>query len=290
MEKMVNRSHVLVVPLPGAGHINPMLQFSRRLVSKGLKVTFVITEFISKSRQLGSSIGSIQLDTISDGYDDGFNQAGSREPYLSSLHDVGPKTLSDLIKRYQTSSIPIHAVIYEPFLAWALDVAKDFGLFAAAFFTHACAVDYIFYNVYHEVLKMPVSSTPVLIEGLPLLLELQDLPTFVVLPDSYPANVKMIMSQFANLDKADWILINTFYKLECEVGNFVPHNWTLQLFVLPFQFLGKSHSFSISIPNQLISSIPSQSYLRQFVPPFKNCNVLFSFVSFGYWRRQIYIV
>lgn len=194
-----------------------MLQFSRRLVSKGLKVTFIITKFISKSRQLGSSIGSIQLDTISDGYDDGFNQAGSWEPYLSSLHDVGPKTLSELIKRYQTSSSPIHAVIYEPFLAWALDVAKGFGLFAAAFFTHACAVDYIFYNVYHEVLKMPVSSTPVLIEGLPLLLELQDLPTFVVLPDSYPANVKMIMSQFANLDKADWILINTFYKLECEV-------------------------------------------------------------------------
>ncbi|KAG6781908.1 hypothetical protein POTOM_011296 [Populus tomentosa] len=65
---------------------------------------------------------------------------------------------------------------------------------------------------------MPVSSTPVLIEGLPLLLELQDLPTFVVLLDSYPANVKMTMSQFANLDKADWILIDTFYKLECEVG------------------------------------------------------------------------
>jgi pathogen-inducible salicylic acid glucosyltransferase len=123
-------------------------------------------------------------------------------------------------------------------LAWALDVAKDFGLFAAAFFTHACAVDYIFYNVYREVLRVPVSSTPVLIEGLPLLLELQDLPTFVVLPDSYPANVKMTMSQFANLDKADWILINTFYKLECEVGNFVPHNWTSQLFVLLFRFLG----------------------------------------------------
>ncbi|KAI9391780.1 hypothetical protein POPTR_007G140600v4 [Populus trichocarpa] len=200
MENMVNTSHVLVVPLPGAGHVNPMLQFSRRLVSKGLKVTFIITKFISKSRQLGSSIGSIQLDTISDGYDDGFNQAGSREPYLSSLHDVGPKTLSELIKRYQTSSSPIHAVIYEPFLAWALDVAKDFGLFAAAFFTCLC-----------QLLQ------PVLIEGLPLLLELQDLPTFVVLPDSYPANVKMTMSQFANLDKADWILINTFYKLECEV-------------------------------------------------------------------------
>ena len=73
---MANRSHVLVAPLPGAGHINPMLQFSRRLVSRGLKATFVITKFISKSRNLGSSIGSIQLDTISDAYDDGgFTQA-----------------------------------------------------------------------------------------------------------------------------------------------------------------------------------------------------------------------
>ncbi|KAJ6418980.1 hypothetical protein OIU84_029142 [Salix udensis] len=71
----------------------------------------------------------------------------------------------------------------------------------------------IFYNVYHEVLKLPVSSTPVLIEGLPFLLELQDLPSFVAVPDSYPANVKMTMSQFANLDKADRVLINTFYKL-----------------------------------------------------------------------------
>ncbi|KAJ6419525.1 hypothetical protein OIU84_029596 [Salix udensis] len=167
---------------------------------------------------LGSSIGSIQLDTISDGYDDGgFAQAGTVEAYLSRLHDVGPKNLSDLIKRHQTSSSPLHAVIYEPFLAWALEVAKDCGLFAAAFFTHACAVDYMFYNVYHEVLKLPVSSTPVLIEGLPLLLELQDLPSFVAEPDSYPANVKMTMSQFANLDKADRVLINTFYKLENEV-------------------------------------------------------------------------
>ncbi|KAB5548096.1 hypothetical protein DKX38_011502 [Salix brachista] len=156
---------------------------------------------------------------IEDGYDDGgFAQAGSMEAYLTRLHDVGPKNLSDLIKRHQTSSSPLHAVIYEPFLAWALEVAKDCGLFAAAFFTHACAVDYIFYNVYHEVLKLPVSSTPVLIEGLPLLLELQDLPSFVAVPDSYPANVKMTMSQFANLDKADRVLINTFYKLENEVN------------------------------------------------------------------------
>ncbi|CAK7322783.1 unnamed protein product [Dovyalis caffra] len=65
--------------------------------------------------------------------------------------------------------------------------------------------------------KLPaVSSEPVLIEGLPVL-KIQNLPSFVVLPESYPANVKMTTSQFSNLDKADYVLINTFYKLEMEV-------------------------------------------------------------------------
>ncbi|KAJ6941950.1 hypothetical protein NC652_007896 [Populus alba x Populus x berolinensis] len=162
MEKMVNRSHVLVVPLPGAGHINPMLQFSSHVCSP----------------------------------------KGSKSP---SSHQQIP----NLFKPYPCCNI-------RAFLGLGSRCGKGFRVIFSAFFTHACAVDYIFYNVYHEALKMPVSSTPVLIEGLPLLLELQDLPTFVVLLDSYPANVKMTMSQFANLDKADWILIDTFYKLECE--------------------------------------------------------------------------
>ena len=36
--------HILVVPFPGQGHINPMLQFAKRLASKNLKVSFVTTE------------------------------------------------------------------------------------------------------------------------------------------------------------------------------------------------------------------------------------------------------
>uniref|UniRef100_A0A2P2NY13 Glycosyltransferase n=1 Tax=Rhizophora mucronata TaxID=61149 RepID=A0A2P2NY13_RHIMU len=210
------KAHVLVVPFPGQGHINPMLQFSRRLVSKELKVTFVTTNFISTSKQLGSSIGSVQLDTISDGYDDGRPAGTTMESYLSRLHGVGPRSLLKLIEKYQSSTDPIDCIIYEPFMAWALDIAKHFGLLAAAFFTHACAVDYIFYSFHSKLLMLPVTSTPVSISGLPILLELQDLPSFIAAPGSYPANFNMTMSQFSNMDKADFILINTFYKLENE--------------------------------------------------------------------------
>ncbi|KAG5561012.1 hypothetical protein RHGRI_004137 [Rhododendron griersonianum] len=66
--------HVLALPYPTQGHLNPMLQFCRRLVSKGLKATLAITTFISNTMQPKSD--SVQLDTISDGYDEGrFKQA-----------------------------------------------------------------------------------------------------------------------------------------------------------------------------------------------------------------------
>ncbi|EEF32575.1 flavonol 7-O-beta-glucosyltransferase UGT74F1 [Ricinus communis] len=221
MREKESRGHVLVIPFPGQGHLNPMLQFSRRLVSKGLQVTFIVTTYISRSKHLVSSSNRLlQFDTISDGYDEGgFEQASSMGAYLSSIHTVGPRTLKELIAKYQSSSNPIDCLIYEPFLSWALDIAKQFGLIAAAFFTHACAVDYVFYSFYRKMVPVPdvnSSSMPVLIEGLPPL-ELQDLPTFIVLPEAYPANAEMIKRQFSNVDKADYILVNTFYKLEYQV-------------------------------------------------------------------------
>lgn len=113
---------------------------------------------------------------------------------------------------YQNSLNPIHCNIYRPFCAWALSIAKQFGLIAAAFFTHPCAVDYIFYNFIHRKFSSD-SLTLVSIKGLPML-EIHDLPSFTAFPNTYPANLKMTLSQFTNLDKADFILINSFYHLE----------------------------------------------------------------------------
>ncbi|KAG6768549.1 hypothetical protein POTOM_027471 [Populus tomentosa] len=64
-EKRARESRVLVLPLPLQGHINPMLQFSKRLASKGLKVTLIITSSIAKSMQGQDS--SINLEPIFDG-------------------------------------------------------------------------------------------------------------------------------------------------------------------------------------------------------------------------------
>ncbi|KAH7858928.1 hypothetical protein Vadar_029452 [Vaccinium darrowii] len=217
MEKRRRSStvHVLAIPYPSQGHLNPMLQFCKRLVSKGLKATLVITTFINNTMHPKSD--SVQLDTISDGYDEGgFGQAGDVQAYLTRLQAAGSETLAELIKRHESAGHPIDCVIYDAFLPWALEVAKKHGIAGAAFFTQQCAVNYIYYYAHHGLLTLPVQSLPVSIPGMPLL-ELEDMPSFMYVHGSYPAYFEMLLSQFSNVEKADYIVVNTFYKLEEKV-------------------------------------------------------------------------
>ncbi|XP_044465648.1 UDP-glycosyltransferase 74F2-like [Mangifera indica] len=212
----IYRAHILVVPYPSQGHINPTLQFGKRLASKGLKITFAITNFISNTMKPQPST-SVQYETISDGFDEGgFAKAESIHDYLQKMEVAGSKTLAELIKKYQQSSNPVDCIVYDPFLPWALEVAKQFALLGAAFFTQTCAVNYIYYLVYNGLLRLPIRSAPVSIPGLPPI-ELPDMPSFIYVAGQYPAYFEMVLNQFSNTDKVNFILVNTFYKLEVEV-------------------------------------------------------------------------
>ncbi|KAL3506916.1 hypothetical protein ACH5RR_032298 [Cinchona calisaya] len=212
--KQPYRAHILAIPYPSQGHINPMLQFCRRLVHKELKTTLAITNFIFKTMQPKSE--TVQIDTISDGFDEGgFTEAESIHSYLEHLQTAGSKTLIDLIKKYQNSDSPIDCVVYDSFLPWILDVSKEFGLVTASFFTQPCAVNFVYYYVHHGLLKLPISKFPVSIPGLPLL-DCLDMPAFIAFQGTYPAYFELVLNQFLNVDKADYVLVNTFYELEAE--------------------------------------------------------------------------
>ncbi|KAG4156603.1 hypothetical protein ERO13_D02G006800v2 [Gossypium hirsutum] len=220
MEKKANkRVHVLVIPYPSQGHINPMLQFSKRLSSKGLKATFATTVFISETMKPELLNSDIDFDTISDGCDEGgFLEVGSVDDYLVRLQTVGSKTLTELIIKHKNSPHPIDCILYDAFLPWVLDVAQQFGIVGIAFFTQACAVDYIYYCAHNGHLSLPISSSmmPIVIPGLPLL-DLRDMPSFIYVEGSYPSYFELVLNQFSNIDKVDFILVNSFYKLEQEV-------------------------------------------------------------------------
>ncbi|KAI8015403.1 UDP-glycosyltransferase 74F2 [Camellia lanceoleosa] len=77
------KAHYLVFPFPRQSHINPMLQFSKRLEHKGVKVTLATTHFIFNKTMNGIYSSSIAVETISDGYDEGSpTTVSSHEEYI----------------------------------------------------------------------------------------------------------------------------------------------------------------------------------------------------------------
>ncbi|KAJ1403778.1 UDP-glycosyltransferase family, conserved site [Sesbania bispinosa] len=249
-------AHCLVIPFPGQGHMNPMIQFSKRLVQRGVKVTLVT--IVSLWRTItNKNLSSIEIESISDGYDEGGHAAAeSLEAYKETFWRVGPQTLAELLHKLASSNNPPDCVIYDAFMPWALDVAKNFGLRGVAFFTQSCSVNHIYFHAYQKKLELPLSGTEFCIPGLPKLAP-EDLPSFLYKYGSYPGYLDIVLNQFSNIDKADWVLANTIYELEQGVVDWLLKIWPLKIVgpSLPSMFLDKrlqddkDYGVSISDPN-----------------------------------------
>ncbi|XP_075648343.1 mogroside I-E synthase-like [Castanea sativa] len=251
------KAHCLVLSYPTQGHLNPMLEFSKRLEHKGVKVTLVTTRSMSKT--IHKEASSIALETISDGFDEGgIAHAESIQAYLERFWQVGSQTLAELLEKLSSSSSgnPVDCIVYDAFLPWALDVAKKLGLVGAVFFTQSCAVDNIYYHVHKGLLKLPLSEPEILLPGLPPL-QPQDMPSLIYDLNTYPAFFDMLVSQFSNVDKADWVLCNTLYELEPEVVDWMRKIWPLRTIgpTIPSMYLDKrieddkEYGFCIFKPN-----------------------------------------
>ncbi|CAI9764438.1 unnamed protein product [Fraxinus pennsylvanica] len=208
-------AHCLILPYPIQGHINPMLQFAKRLRHRRIKITLAVTKFLFGTMQEFPDFVSIE--TISDGFDEGGRaQAGSFEEYFETFSRVGAETLMELLEKLKNLDCAVDCIIFDPFLSWGFDVAKKSGLLGALFFTQSCAVDNIYYHVYKGELKLPLSDDEIIIPGLPPL-EPKDTPSVIYIPGSHPTALKMLVNQVEHLGEADWTFVNSFYELEQEV-------------------------------------------------------------------------
>lgn len=216
--------HCVVLAYPAQGHINPMHNFCKLLQQQGVKVTLVTT--LSYSKNLQNIPASIALETISDGFDNrGFAESGNWKAYLERFWQVGPKTLAELLEKLGRSGDPVDCVVYNSFFPWALEVAKRFGIVGAVFLTQNMSVNSIYYHVQQGNLCVPLTKSEI---SLPLLPKLQheDMPTFF-----FPTCVDnsllldLVVGQFSNIDKADWILCNSFSEMEKEVTDWTKKIW-----------------------------------------------------------------
>ncbi|GMY32119.1 crocetin glucosyltransferase, chloroplastic-like [Fagus crenata] len=219
---MVQR-HFLLVTFPAQGHINPTLQFAKRLISLGAHVTFATS--VSAHRRMTKSSpppNGLSFASFSDGYDDGVRPEDDSENHLNVLKQNGSKTLTDLIVSSANQGRPFNCVVYTLLLPWAADVARELHVPSALLWIQPAMVLDIYYyyfngfaNVISEGTKDP--SCLIQLPGLPLLTS-RDLPSFLLASNTHAFALLSFQAQIEALEKETHlrVLVNTFDALEPE--------------------------------------------------------------------------
>ena len=142
-------THVLVLPYPAQGHINPALAFANRLASMSLSVTMLITTDLINKATVSSQSSSVSIACISDGKEsvEGVESFGA---YFKRLKAVLSANLAEFIDHN-----PAKLLVYDSTMPWAMDLARPQSLLCAPFFTTSAAVSAIFYHLKYGGLKYP---------------------------------------------------------------------------------------------------------------------------------------
>uniref|UniRef100_A0A7N2MTU4 Glycosyltransferase n=1 Tax=Quercus lobata TaxID=97700 RepID=A0A7N2MTU4_QUELO len=211
---MERETHILVLTFAVQGHINPMLQFSKRLASKGLRVTFVTTTAIGNSMPALPS-HSINVEIISDGSGEAVDSE-SIDAALERYKLHVSQSLPKLIEKHNSSKYPPKFMVYDSGMPWALEIARQFGIDAAPFFTQSCVINAIYYHATHGAIQMPLEEgASIALPSVPPL-GVDDLPSFFCDKGLYPSLLKLVLNQFSNFLEANWLFCNTFNDLENE--------------------------------------------------------------------------
>nr|GMD92689.1 UDP-glycosyltransferase 74E2-like [Ipomoea batatas]GME11061.1 UDP-glycosyltransferase 74E2-like [Ipomoea batatas] len=220
--------HVVVLAYHGQGHINPMVQFSKRLASKGIKITVATTLSNTKALQVISGSSSLRFLSV---YDDctegGVAGLGGFKGFLDRFQVSGSKNLSNFIAQQDRSEYPVKCLVYDANIPWASDIASHFKIASAAFFTQSCAAAASYYPMYCEVSGTPMPESVFPLIGLPKL-GIPNLPSLGPTDGRYPPIIMHLLSQFDNIHKANWVLMNSFDQLEEEVVEWMAKLWPVK--------------------------------------------------------------
>ncbi|XP_042066794.1 anthocyanidin 3-O-glucoside 5-O-glucosyltransferase 1-like [Salvia splendens] len=213
----MGRRRVVLATFPGQGHINPALQFAKRLLNAGTDVTFFTSVYASRRMAISSSAASppgLDFVSFSDGYDDGLKPGGDSGRFMSEMKSRGREALRGLLLRTDATFL-----VYSHLFSWAAEVARDVHLPSALLWVEPATVLCIYHFYFNgHAAAVDAGSDDIRLPHLPPLKQ-RDLPTFL-LPET-PERFKSLMREKLETldagraeDEKVKVLVNTFDALE----------------------------------------------------------------------------
>lgn len=233
------KGHVVVVPFPAQGHINPMMHLSHYLAAHGVLVTFVNTQFnhdrILQSRRAAQpnpefvDKGNIRLVGVPDSLGHDEYVVNFDVPKLAqALIDLEPL----LVKLVEELQPPATCIIADVFVISSPAVARRFGIPHVTFWTQsaACYASYVFFTQNHaslkeylEKLRREGKEDERVISCVPSCptMSYKELPTYLQPCDPSDFIFSYIITNFQTAQHNTFVLMNTFEELEVESFTFI---------------------------------------------------------------------
>ncbi|TYI54200.1 hypothetical protein E1A91_D11G059000v1, partial [Gossypium mustelinum] len=139
------KPHVVCIPYPSQGHVNPMTQLAKLLHSKGFHITFVNTEF--------NHIGA-WFEMIPDGLPQSDQDATQDIPALcDSTRKNCLAPLLELITKLNSSDVPpVTCIVSDGVMSFGIEAGRLLGIPEFQFWT-ASACGFMCYLQYNELFK-----------------------------------------------------------------------------------------------------------------------------------------
>ncbi|EOA37391.1 hypothetical protein CARUB_v10011262mg [Capsella rubella] len=229
------KPHVVCVPYPAQGHINPMMKVAKLLHARGFHVTFVNTIYNHKRflRSRGSNaldgLPSFRFESIPDGLPE--TDMDTTQDITALCESTMKNCLApfqELIQRINAGDNvpPVSCIVSDGCMSFTLDVAEELGVPEVLFWTTSgCAfLAYLHFYLFIEKGISPMKDESYLtkehldtvIDFIPSMknLKLKDIPSFIRTTNPDDAVLKFALHETERARRASAIILNTFDDLE----------------------------------------------------------------------------
>ncbi|EEF33590.1 UDP-glycosyltransferase 87A2 [Ricinus communis] len=219
---MTNTScHVVAMPYPGRGHINPMINLCKHILSQkpDILFTFVVTEewlsFLSPYKMPTN----IRFQTIPNVIP---SELGRANDFPGFLEAVATKMKVPFLQLLDGLDFSVDAIIYDTYLDWVVKVGNSRNIPVASLFTMSATVFSVFHHFDllvqndHFPLELSEQGEEVVdyIPGVPPA-RLLDLPT--VFNGTGRQVLSRALEPVSMVSKAQYLLFTSAYELEAGV-------------------------------------------------------------------------